>query len=263
MLNNELNTDKVLIFDIKGPMAHFRKYFTNSSSLSYLFPPRTVIVGLIAGLLGFPSERHTKERKNIYYERFSKEQCLTAISIKTKIRRVMQTVNYIRTKSLSEINGSGGGTQIRLEILLPEKGDDITYRVYFYHVDEEIYDKLKERLEGERFVFPPFMGITEFLGSIKYIHEGKLSINPNRDIELNSVCKLKEVELDFSGNDLQYLIEKMPTDFSNDRTPKKPEEYLLEVKNRRMRVKLKENAVCYSILYLEDGCAQIENIMFM
>lgn len=264
MSSNDLNLEKVLVFDIKGPMAHFRKYYTNSSSLSYLFPPRTVVVGLIAGLLGLPSERHTKDREKTYYEKFDEKRCLVAASLRYKVRRIMQTVNYIRTKSLSEVDGSAGGTQIPLEILLPESDNEITYRIYFYHVnEEEIYNDLKERLGEQRFLFPPYMGITEFLASIDYLGEGNISRNPNREVELNSVCKLKEVELDFSGKDLQYITEKMPTGFLNDRTPRKPEEYVLEVKGKLMKVKLKDNATCYSVNYSEDGCRLIENIMFM
>lgn len=265
MSSNDLNLEKVLVFDIKGPMAHFRKYYTNSSSLSYLFPPRTVVVGLIAGLLGLPSERHTKDREKTYYEKFDEKRCLVAVSLRSKVRRIMQTVNYIRTKSLSEVDGSAGGTQTPLEILLPESDNEITYRLYFYHADEEekIHNDLKQRLEEQRFLFPPYMGITEFLASIDYIGEGNISRNPNREVELNSVCKLKEVELDFSGKDLQYITEKMPTGFLNDRTPKKPEEYVLEVKGKLMKVKLKDNATCYSVNYSEDGCRLIENIMFM
>jgi len=264
MSSNGLNPEKVLVFDIKGPMAHFRKYYTNSSSLSYLFPPRTVVVGLIAGLLGLPSERHTKEKRDIYYEKFDEKRCLVAVSLRSKVRRIMQTVNYIRTKSLSEVDGSAGGTQIPLEILLPESNNEITYRVYFYHAnEEEIYSKLKWRLDGQRFVYPPYMGLSEFLASIDNVGEGKVSKNPKQEVELNSVCKLKEVELNFSSKNLQYITEKMPTGFLNDRTPKKPEEYVLEVKGKIMKVKLKDNDACYSVSYSEDGCRLIENIMFM
>jgi hypothetical protein len=55
----------------------------------------------------------------------------------------------------------------------------------------------------------------------------------------------------------------MPTGFSNDRTPKKPEEYVIEVKGNLMNVKLKDNAICYSVNYLEDSFRIIENIMSM
>lgn len=261
MSTNPFQPEKVLIFDIKGSMAHFRKYYTNSSSLSYLFPPRTVVVGLIAGLLGLPSERHTKE--GTYYEKFDNNQCSVAVSLRTGVRHMMQTMNYIRTKSPSEIDGSAGGTPIPLEILLPETGDEIIYRIYFCHVDEGVYNELKERLDEERFVYPPYLGLTEFLASIDYIGEGIVSKNTTPKVEVNSVCKLKEVELEFGGDNLQYLTEKMPTGFLSDRTPKKPEEYVLEVKGRVMKVAVKDNAICYSVSYSENGCNFTENILFM
>lgn len=272
MPNNDLNPDKVLIFDVRGPMAHFRKYYTNSSSLSYLFPPRTVITGLIAGLLGLPSEVYAKGDEEPYYERFDGDRSLVAVSMRSKVKRMMQTINYLATDDFPKtpdkllqkmIGGEIGHTQIPLEILLPENGNEITYRVYFYHADEKIYNDLKRRLAEQKFAFPSYMGITEFLSSIEYIAEGKLSKNPKQEVELNSVCKLKEVELDFNGDNLQYLTEKMPTGFLNDRTPKQAEEYVLEVKGWIMKVKLKEGVVCYTVSYSEGGRALIENIMSM
>lgn len=260
---NDFTSDKVLIFDVKGPMAHFRKYYTNSSSLSYLFPPRTVVVGLIAGLLGIPSEKHTKVIEDIYYEKFDKKKCLVAISLRSRVRRIMQTVNYIRTKSLSEVNGSAGSTQIYLEILLPENSNEIAYRIYFYHMDREIYNGLKERLEKKIFIFPPYMGITEFLASINYVDEGKVLKNTNQEAKLDSICKLKEVELDFNGKDLQYIIEKMPTGFSNNRIPKESYDYVCENSGNAMNVKLQDNVSCYSITYSENNRELTENILFM
>jgi len=263
MSGNNLNPEKLLIFDLKGPMAHFRKYYTNSSSLSYLFPPRTVAAGLIAGLLGWPSERYTKEKEAIYYEKFDENECLISISLRSKVRRIMQTVNYIRTKLPSELDGSGGGTQIPIEILLPEKSKEIRYRIYFYHTNIEIYEVLKERLKRQRFVFPPYMGITEFLASVDYVDEGELSKKTHKMVKLNSVCKLNEVELDFNGSEFQYITEKMPTGFSNDRIPRKPEEYVLEIKDNVIRVKFKDNAACYSVNYSDNDCKLTENIMFL
>jgi hypothetical protein len=55
----------------------------------------------------------------------------------------------------------------------------------------------------------------------------------------------------------------MPTGFLSDRTPKKPEEYVLEVKGMIMKVYLKNDACCYSVSYSEKGCDLTENIMFM
>ena len=266
MSNHNIAFDKVLIFDLEGPFAHFRKYYTNSSSLTYLFPPRTVIIGLIAGLLGLPSERHTRKINEIYYEKFDKNKCVVAVSLRTRIRRMMQTVNYIKTTSLSEIDGSAGGTQIPLEILVSEKDKDakeITYRVYFYHMDEGIYTEFKDRLKQQMFVYPPYMGLTEFLASIKYIGEGKVSKNKENQVNIDTACKLKEVELDFSNNDLQYITEKMPTGFLNDRKPLPSEEYVLEVKGKNMIVKLNDTSNCSSIIYSDEGFELTDNVMFI
>lgn len=257
----QFNPNKILIFDLEGPMAHFRKYYTNSSSLSYLFPPRTVVVGLIAGLLGLPSEKHRRSEKETYYEQFSSEKCLIAVSLRTKIRRMMQTVNYIKTTSLSELDGSAGSTQIPLEILLPETDRELTYRIYFHHVDDNIYNELKWRLHKQKFAYPPYLGLTEFLASIKYIDEGSISKNQEQELEIKTICKLKEVEIDFS-EEIQYITEKMPIGFLYDRTPLPPENYVAEVKGRNMKVKVVDNTNCYSVTYSSNGFAQNENIMF-
>lgn len=62
---------KFLVFDLKGKFAHFRKFYTNSSSLSYLVPPRTVIEGMVAAILGF--------ERDSYYDMFSAENLLVAV----------------------------------------------------------------------------------------------------------------------------------------------------------------------------------------
>jgi len=263
MAPNEVSPQKVLVFDIMGRMAHFRKYYTNSSSLSYIVPPRTVIIGLIAGTLGFPSERHTESKNNTYYEKFSSNECFIAVSKKTKIGKIMQTVNYLKVTGINDVTGSGGHTQIPLEILMSEENKEITYRVYFFHINEDLYQNLKNRLKNNMFVYPPYLGLTEFLASIKYIGEGGLEKNLNEELEVASVCNIKEVELDFSDRKLQYITEKMPTGFLNDRTPLEPAEYVSEINGGCIKIKRNINSVCYSVRYFDSDVLKTDNIIFM
>ncbi|WP_292373354.1 type I-B CRISPR-associated protein Cas5b [Methanosarcina sp. UBA411] len=263
MVFNKISPQKVLIFDIMGPMAHFRKYYTNSSSLSYLVPPRTVIIGLIAGILGFPSEKHTESKNDVYYEKLNYDNCFVAVSNKTKTRKIMQTVNYLKITRINHVNGSGGGTQIPLEILLSEGSQEVVYRVYFSHRNESIYNALKNRLKDHMFVYPPYLGLTEFLASIDYIGEGSIEKNLNEKLEISSVCKIKEIELDFSDRKLQYVTEKMPTDFLNDRTPLEPAEYVSEINGGCIKIKRAINSFCYSVRYLDSDVLKTDNIIFM
>ena len=88
---NNTNSLSVIAFDIKGKMAHFRKYYSNSSCLSYFIPPRTTIIGIIAGLLGRPRDE--------YYEEFSLEQCNIGIAVLSSLKKIIYKVNYLHVES--------------------------------------------------------------------------------------------------------------------------------------------------------------------
>ncbi|HOV21333.1 MAG TPA: type I-B CRISPR-associated protein Cas5b [bacterium] len=266
----EYKIDRLLIFDIKGAVAHFRKFYTNSSSLSYSFPPRTTITGLIAGILG-------RERDQ-YYEEFSTEKCKIAISIRTPVRKIMQTVNYIQTKSdkggIKGVNLSAGHTQIPLEIILPDRGfEELKYRIYFYH-KEQVFEQLKKVLKEKKFVYPPYLGLSEFIGELEFIdclEETDIMVYASKKdtttdlVTVVNTEKIQEGGLIFeedSGKILQYIKEQMPLEFDSQRNFKKGANFLYEKNNSNIKLKIKENY--YKINYNNSEKKEIEeNIVFM
>ncbi|MCD6472608.1 type I-B CRISPR-associated protein Cas5 [Candidatus Aerophobetes bacterium] len=261
----ELHIDKLLIFDVQGPAAHFRKFYTNSSSLSYTFPPRTTITGLIAGILGRP--------RDSYYEELSSKQCKIAISIRTHLRKIMQTVNYVRTKSFGELNLSAGHTQVPLEIVLPSKNfEKLKYRIYFYHSGKTLF-KLKEALESGRFFYPPCLGISEFIAEVKFIDfikEKQISmfLDSTTPVEVVTAVNVEQIikgglifELN-SGKALQYVKERMPLEFDSDRKLKKAASFIYEKNQDEIKLKIKNHY--YKIEYKDSkGETLRENILFM
>jgi len=259
----EQRIDRLLIFDIKGPIAHFRKFYTNSSSLSYSFPPRTTITGLIAGILG--------REKDTYYEEFSSERCKIAVSIRNPVRKVMQTINYVRTKSIGEINLSAGHTQVPLEFILPFEADELSYRVYFYH-QGDTFDELKEVLEKGKFVYPPYLGISEFIAEVKFVDfiEGEkisLSTNSEYPIEVVTVVNIDYIQKgnfifeEKSGEVLQYVKERMPLEFDSHRKLRKGASFIYEKSYHIIRLKIKNY---YILNYTNpDRKSLEENIVFM
>jgi len=248
---------EILIFDLKGRLAHFRKYFTNSSSLSYTFPPRTVISGLVAGLLGY--------ERDSYYEKLSDSHCKIALALKTPVRKMMQTMNYRNSNKKFSIedllsdNPDIEPAQIPLEIICPVDDSEISYRIYISCAS--IHEKLKNRLEQKLFVYPAYLGITEFLGEIEFISEGTVNEIPfDKPVNLNSVCRKSAIVdrgLKFEDITAQYLLEKMPADFSGKREVTRYEEYLFEKNGKAIVAALKEPA--YQVSYQ----GKTENIMFM
>ena len=233
--------NRLLVFDICGPMAHFRKFYTNSSSLSYSFPPRTVVMGMIAALVGW--------ERDSYYERLNSNNFLIAVSIRSPFRRIMQTVNYLRTKGVGELNGSAGGTQVPLEILVPAKTEKrLCYRIYFWHQDCGLMDEISERLKQNASVYPAYLGLTEFIAHTSFVVDYQVNtdafVTPGTEVELDTVLNtrlLQEKSLNFNFLEdevLQYIKETAPVDFTSERASCKTGDYIIEIRHRKIVGKL-------------------------
>lgn len=262
---NNNHPDKLIIFDIMGRNAHFRKFYTNSSSLSYLVPPRTVLSGLIAGMLGLPSERFTNNESETYYDFFSSENVFISVALKTPIRKMMETVNYCFTKTQNKEISFSKHSQIPLEILTAQDEDEIRYRVYFTFLKSDYKEKFHNSLnliKKNKFIYPPYLGLTEFIASIKFIDEGKVE-KIKQPAELHTVCKLDYIE-DFTvKNEVKYLTERMPTGFSKKRNPLSPADYLIEVNGKPIYANYKEDALLYKVEYKVNEENISENISLM
>jgi len=259
-----IDIERLLVFDLVGSMAHFRKYYTNSSSLTYSFPPRTAITGLLAGVLGKP--------RDSYYDELSTANCCIGVAIKVPVRRIMQTANYVRTKKLSEVDGSAGPTQIPLEILVPARGASLRYRIYFAHQDQELMDELIDLVSQSKAYYPPYLGLAMFLGRLEMVAEVGARdlqlIAPGSAVSLDSVCCLEAVAykgLEFKGKEgerLQYIKEKMPVEFDSNRYLKATASYLLEQNQHRLRVRMQ--VPVYTVSYRDgSGNDQEECISFL
>lgn len=148
----------------------FRKFYTNSSSLSYAFPPRTTIAGLIAGLLGY--------ERDAYSEDLGPEQCDLAVSVRVPVRRVMQTVNYVMTEARSSVwarnaggfDGSAGGIQTPVEWVFPALDEPrLRYRIFVHHRDPAFAERLSGTLRDGSYVYPPYLGMSECLGDVEHV----------------------------------------------------------------------------------------------
>lgn len=218
-----MSKSNILVCDLEGTFAHFRKFYTNSSSLSYAFPPPTTIAGLMAGIMGL--------ERDSYYELFSGDKFHSAIEIMTPVRKIIQTVNYLLVvSSKDDVNKVKGSTQVPFELVVSEGfGSNnfrkIKYRIYMSHKDIEVYNELKERLVKEIFVYPPYLGASECLGKLTFIGEVYAEdinvIKPGEEIKVDTVCDIrsivdKSLELKL-GSGLSYIKEIMPLEFDKDR----------------------------------------------
>lgn len=203
-----------LVFDLKGSFAHFRKFYANSTSLSYEFPPRTALCGLIAGILGL--------ERDSYYELFSENDAFIAVQILRPTKRISQTVNYMWAKSVKDLNGSNGPMQIPVEWVVREEGvgsGTLAYRVYFAHRDRSLQESVAAYVRRGRSCYPPYLGITEAVAAIEYVGEATAEEIPaiRQPVEIATVCPIHLLQdityLSFGDKRRLYMRDRIPCSF--------------------------------------------------
>lgn len=210
-----------IIFEISGKFAHFRRFYTNSSSLTYGVPTRTNIVGLVAAILGY--------NRDSYYENFTRDKLRVAIEKRNKTRKIIQTMNYMRVERDNEFNRLKKHTQVPLEILTAKS--EVIYRIYVNHKDSKIMDNLEERILNNQPAYPIYLGIAPFLAKIKYVNRTNLEEFSSKDFQkVQTIVNKNYIEdIKVSETDSYVLVkEKMPVEFQNNRIPKMAEFFIYD-----------------------------------
>lgn len=241
----------LLVFDISGKFAHFRKYYTNSSSLTYSFPPRTTLCGIISAIMGY--------ERDSYYEVFSPEKAHIALRIVSQNRKILQTVNYMKIEQTSHFFKPKDHTQIPFEIITSE--DNVKYRIYFSHEDYNIMEELKVRLKEKSYVYAPYLGAAPFSCSIEHIKINEAQEVENHEYtDISSVINMKLIkngDIDLSHKDISLMRERMPRTIGQNRVTEEVEPYIFEIHGRTLNIKIGK------VISIDYGNEEKENIAFM
>ncbi len=234
----------LLAFDWKGVFAHFRQLDTNSSSLSYSLPPPTVIAGTVAGVLSL--------ERDSYYGLFTRDRLKMCVQIRTRPRKIMQTVNYAKVKTWTELYRPLGSehTQIPMELLVAESfpAGVLHYRIFLWCRDDEVFALLKESFEGNRCPHVPFMGSAPFFSWLEWPGpvEVLAEIPPGTETVVDGAVDLDLVEpysivLDpDEGDPPAYFREHMRREFLPGREPGPLVDVIWEKNRGKVRAKFKK-----------------------
>lgn len=162
---------EMLIFDISGKYATFKVPETTRAAITFPFPPRTALMGMIGAIMGL--ERNSYWMKDSPYR-----DALVALEVLKPGRKWGITVNFTQTKNSMIIKSRGVtlpipkkprlqrgmNTQQRLDLLVEPK-----FRVYFSIDDESIMTELEHALSNHLYAYPAYLGHANFLAEIDFI----------------------------------------------------------------------------------------------
>lgn len=217
------NILKLISFRVSGQFAHFRKFYTNASSLSYLIPPRTVIIGMLASVL-----RHERDS---YYEAFHPEKfkISTAVTPGRRIKKKMQNLNYLHPdnyrflcKGTGKIKGMH--SQCKLELLMPEN-KTIDYTIFVGVVAEDslkLLDDLETRIRQRDFGYGVYLGQRQFMADIDHLRSYAAGVIRFREVAefTDTLCIQENGEPDRAHNknlDTHMVIDQMPVHMEKEK----------------------------------------------
>ena len=241
-------------------MAHFRKFYSNSSALSYFIPPRTTIIGIVAGLLG--------RKRDEYYEDFSLDKCNISIASNMSVKKSIHKLNNLMIKRQRDLNGSSEHhSQTATEFIIPQniRTGFLEYQIWIHHNSTKIMNELEKIFNID---FPSYhsLGISMALGtafSLGWIESTEIVEGMDKgcgDVQsINSiipVSRLKEIKVKEIRKDKYRLIkEEVPLEFDSERL-------ITERGIGNMIINLEGNSIIAqvdSFVELEDG----KSIMWM
>ncbi|RMG31572.1 MAG: type I-B CRISPR-associated protein Cas5 [Methanobacteriota archaeon] len=215
---------QILIATLEGEYAHFRIPETTRENLSYPFPPRTALIGMIAAMMGEPRNSYWKDGHPL-------RDLKVAIEIVNPLKRTFLKVNYIRVKETvslakgtkiyipedpfaTELIGlSGKEYESKKKFPKYSRGmnapfkmnlmKEVKYRIYISSDNETTLEEIRERLQQRKFVFPPYLGHANLLAHWEFegIMEGT-PIHENNPIECHTVVPFSAIEMQKVSYDL-------------------------------------------------------------
>jgi CRISPR-associated protein Cas5h len=230
---------RMVVFDISGYMAHFRRFYSSVTPLTYHFPPRNTVMGILACMLGFD--------KNSYYETFSRDKCRIAVALRTPVRRVMLPTNYLDTDqiTLQKLRGIGNRVPTRMEYLLAVPlSEYVSYRIFVTHEGQFLLNQLARRLADRRFAYPVSLGPAHCLAEANLVYYGEAEvIEGDGDEYLVSTVIPQDTIVDgpAPAEGIKIMLEeRLPPDFKDGRMPTgASRNYVFEASGKPLRIKIR------------------------
>ncbi|MCQ2963954.1 MAG: type I-B CRISPR-associated protein Cas5b [archaeon] len=220
--------EKLLAFDIWGEYGYFRRGYTATSTVSYPFPSRTTIAGLVSSILGL--------ERDSYHDIFSKENSKIGVNILNPIKKSRFNLNYINTKFgffLCDINPKQGlRTQVQAEFLKDPK-----FRIYVSLNDSNLMGSLLELISNHKSVYTPYFGISECLTDFKLVEDGFLDVEKKigENVDIDSVILKNESNIIIESNK-KYGSIKSPGFMNSERVVNEYLEYYFEERGNSIKI---------------------------
>jgi len=221
--------NNVILFNIKSALGSFQRPQSNNNSSTFYIMPKSTLIGIICGVIGLNRE-------------FMKENNLYKI-LTEKLLYSIRLCSPFQIKTWSEYKYNHGNVdkpnQANYTPAKFERLVNVNYNVYLMYDDNDndlnlLLSNFIRNIKANEFIFPPYMGMSNFLAEIKYLDEFKPK-NYNGKFITHNICT------NIVLNESQPFI-----NIRTDDIPTRNISYLAYDSNS------------YKTIYFHDNCGTIE-----
>ncbi|MDD3925062.1 MAG: type I-B CRISPR-associated protein Cas5b [bacterium] len=224
---------KVLSFDVTGDYAHFRKYYSTSSPVTFSVIPPTAVLGIIGAVLGLPRE------EELYVKILTEAVTGIGIRLLSPVKKTRMGINLINTKSnvwVPKQRREGARTQIKFEFL-----KEAAYRFYITMEDQELFGRLASTLMEHKCYYTVSLGLSELLADFRFMGVDEFTLEEAGDpVKIVTAVPLNHIRKEGIAltPDRRYIKERMPFSMNDNREVQEYGELLAESQGRSMSLKL-------------------------
>ena len=146
---------KILVFDIWGEYAHFKKIYATTSALTYAIPPKPTVYGILGAILGLEKE------DNAYLKTFADKSCRIGIGVQSPL--IFQRMGINLKAELGRKKEGAPPKPTMMEFVHRPH-----YRLYVSHSDAAVFDQLKTALETHTTVYTPSLGLASLVANFAF-----------------------------------------------------------------------------------------------
>lgn len=228
--------EEFLIFDIWGEAAHFRRYDTTSSPLSWPFPPRPTVFGILGAILGLD--------KKTYLDEFQDEAVAVAVSIRQRPRSLRVAFNYTETKNVPLFRTTRH-TQIRLEVLA-----DARYRIFVRHPNDDLQSDLTDRVRAHQSVYTVSLGLASMLADFAFVGAIRpKTLTLTAATEIVSIAPFSVAQPTKSPDAAPLLVNSVPRQMKPDREVTAYQDVVYDARRPNLSVQPRQGSIASPIAH--------------
>jgi len=236
---------KILVFDIWGDYAHFKKIYATTSALTYLVPTKPTIYGYIGAIIGL------EKFENEYLRHFANKACLVGLSLLGSV--ALQTRFSEADEDSGPVIMRRMGINLRSQLGARKTTDSPKptlmefvyrprYRLYIHLQDPELYSKLKTNISEHRAVYTPTLGLAGLISNFKFLGEFHgISKSEDTPVQIHSVIpkmqfvRFENSMFDESVDEFSIVEQSMfAIEMDHERNVTERDDLLLERKGKPM-----------------------------